>query len=80
MHQVRRKAMIQKAVFMRNLSRSFDHFPNYHIIILLEKFDVKLGIENIFRLTTGNNNVHGDNGVEWWALPRLVVDGTIFLH
>jgi hypothetical protein len=31
--------------------------------ILLGKFDVKLGIENIFRLTTGNKSLHGNNGV-----------------
>jgi hypothetical protein len=30
--------------------------------ILLGKFDAKLGIENIFRLTTGNKSLHGNSG------------------
>jgi hypothetical protein len=30
--------------------------------IPLGKFDAKLGIQNIFRLTTQYKNLHGDNG------------------
>jgi hypothetical protein len=38
--------------------------------ILSGKFDAKLGIENIFRLTTGNKSLHGDNGVGITAPKR----------
>jgi len=61
----------------------FNNFPKHHMKILLRKFDAKLGIENIFRLTTGNKSLDGDNSgnsVQWWTSPRLVVYGTIFLH
>jgi hypothetical protein len=52
--------------FYEELEQVFDHFPTHHMKILLGKFDAKLGIENILRLTTGNKNLHrddGDNGV-----------------
>jgi len=53
--------MIQKS-FYEESEQVFDHFPKYHITILLGKFDAKLGMENIFRLTTGNKSLHGDSG------------------
>jgi hypothetical protein len=43
-----------------NESSYEDHFPKYHIMILLD-FNVKLGRGNIFKLTIGNESLHEDN-------------------
>ena len=50
-----------KDSFYEESEHIFYHFPKHHIKILLGKFDAKLGIENIFRLTTGNKSLHGDS-------------------
>ena len=44
----------------------FDHFPNYHMKLLLGDFNAKLGRENIFKPTIGNVSLHqnsNDSGV-----------------
>ena len=44
----------------------FYHFPKYHMKILLGDFVAKVGRENIFKLTIGNESLHqvsNDNGV-----------------
>jgi len=60
MHQVRRKQQFKRQ-FLQAIRTGFGHFPKHHTKILLGKFDAKLGIENIFRLSTGNKSLHGDN-------------------
>jgi hypothetical protein len=55
-----------KDSFYDELEQVFDHFPRYHIKILLVDFNAKVGRENIFKSTIGNENVHqdrNDNGV-----------------
>ena len=57
-HQVRKKVMSQKKVF--------DHFPKYHMEMLLGDFNAKVERENIFKPTTGQESLHqdsNDNGV-----------------
>jgi len=39
----------------------FYHFPKYHMEILLGDFDAKLGREDIFKLTIGNESLHQDS-------------------
>jgi hypothetical protein len=39
----------------------FGHFPKYHVKILLEDFNEKLGRDDILRPTIGNGNPHQDN-------------------
>jgi len=39
--------------FFKELEQVFDHFPMYHLTILLGDFKVKVGRENIFRLKLG---------------------------
>jgi hypothetical protein len=39
----------------------FDHYPQYHIKILIKNFNAKLGTEVIFRPTIGNESLHDDN-------------------
>jgi len=74
--------MIQKTVFMRN----FDHFPNYHMKILLGDFNAKVGRENIFKPTIGNESLHqdsNDNGVRivnFATSNNLVIKSMMFPH
>jgi hypothetical protein len=44
----------------------FDKFQKYHMKILLEDFNAKVGREDVFKPTTGNKSLHeisNDNGV-----------------
>ena len=76
--------MIQKIVFTRNWSRLFDHFPRYHTKIILGDFNAKVGRENIFKLTIGNESLHedsNDNGIRIVNLAtskNLVVKNMMF--
>ena len=48
------------------LKQVFDHFPKYHMKIVLGDFNEKVANENIFKLTIGNDSLHqdsNDNGV-----------------
>ena len=45
----------------------FDHFPKYHMKMLLGDFNAKVGGENIFKPTIGQESLHqdsNDNGVK----------------
>jgi hypothetical protein len=62
-----------KGSFYEELERVFDKFPKYHMKILLGDFNAKVGRENNFKPTIGNESLHvisNDNGV------RLVNFGT----
>ena len=55
-----------KDSFYEELEQVFDHFPKYHMKILLGDFNAKVGRENIFKPTIGNESLHqdsNDNGV-----------------
>jgi hypothetical protein len=54
-----------KDSFYEELEHVFDKFPEYHMKILLSDFNAKVGREEIFKLTTGNESLHeiNDNGV-----------------
>ena len=44
----------------------FDHFPQYHMKMLLGDFNAKVGRENIFQPTIGQESLHqdsNDNGI-----------------
>jgi hypothetical protein len=54
-----------KDSFYEELERVFDKFPKYHKKILLRDFNDKVGREDIFKLTIGNESLHkisNDNG------------------
>ena len=53
--------MIQKTSFYEELDQVFNHFHKYHMKILLGDFNAKVGRENIFKLTIGNESLHQDN-------------------
>jgi hypothetical protein len=64
----------------------FDHFPKYHIQILLGDFNAKLGREDIFKPTIGNGILHqksSGNGlriVNFATSKNLVIKCTMLLH
>ena len=55
-----------KDSFYEEIEQVFYHFPKYHMKILLRDFNAKVGRENIFKPTIGNESLHqdsNDNGV-----------------
>jgi hypothetical protein len=55
-----------KDSFYEELERVFDKFPKYHMKILLGDFNAKVGWEDIYKPTIGNESLHeisNDNGV-----------------
>ena len=75
-----------KNSFYEELEQVFDHFPKYDMKILLGEFDTKVGRENIFMPTIGNESLHqdsSDNGVRivnFATSKNLVVKSTMFPH
>ena len=83
MHQVR-ISDDSKDSFYEELEQVFDHFPLYHMKILLGDFNAKVGREKIFKSTIGNESLHqdsNDNGVRivyFGTSKNLVVKSTMF--
>jgi hypothetical protein len=53
--------------FYEELEHVFDELPKYHMKILLGDFIAKVGREDIFKPTIGNESLHeisNDNGVK----------------
>jgi len=86
MHQVRKKSDESKDSFYEELEQVFDHFPKYHMKMLLGDFNVKVGKENIFKPTIGQESLHqdsNDNGlrlVSFATSKNLVVKSRMFPH
>jgi hypothetical protein len=47
-----------KDSFYEELEHVFDKFPKYHMKILLGEFSAKVGKEDIFKPTIGNESLH----------------------
>jgi hypothetical protein len=63
-----------KDSFYQELGRVFDQFPMYDMKILLGDFNAKVGREDIFKPTIGNESSHeisNDSGVRVVNLPHL---------
>jgi hypothetical protein len=75
-----------KDSFYEELGRVLDQFPRYDMKILLGDVSVKVGRENIFKLTIGNKSSHeisNDSGVRvvnFATSENLVVRSTMFPH
>ena len=50
-----------KDSFYEDLEQFFYHFPQKNMKILLGDFTAKVGRENIFKLTIGNQSLHQDS-------------------
>jgi len=80
------KSDASKDSFYEELEEVFDHFPKYHMKILLGDFNTKVGRENISKLTIGNKSLHqdsNDNGVRivnFATSKNPVVKSTMFSH
>jgi hypothetical protein len=75
-----------KDSFCEERGRVFDQFPRYDMKMLLGDFNAKVGGENIFKPTIGNEILHeitNDNGVRvvnFATSKNLVVKSTMFPH
>ena len=75
-----------KDSFYAELEQDFNNFSNYHMKILLGDFNAKVGTENIFKPTNGNESLHqdsNDNGVRivnFTTSKNVVVKNTMFPH
>jgi hypothetical protein len=75
---------VVKDSFYEELERVFDKFPKYLMRILLGDFSVKVGKEDIFKPTSGNESLHeisNDNGVRlinFATSKNLRVKSTMF--
>jgi len=75
-----------KDCFYQELEQLFDHFPKYHMKILLGEFYAKVERENIFHPNIGQESLHqdgNDNGVRlviFVTSKYLVVKSTMFPH
>ena len=64
----------------------FNHFPKHHMKILLGDFNAKLGKENIFKPTIGNESLHQDSNyndvkiLNFATSKNVVVKNTMFPH
>jgi len=67
------KSENSKNSFYEELEKVFDHFPKYHMKILLGEFNAKVGGENIFKPKIENESLlqdNNDNGVRIVTLPH----------
>jgi hypothetical protein len=75
-----------KDSFYEQLEQVVYHFPKNYMKILLGDINAKVGRENIFKPTIGNESLHqdgNDNGVRIVNFPtskNLVVESTMFQH
>jgi hypothetical protein len=70
----------------KELERIFDKFPKYHMKIVLGDFSAKVGREDIFKLTIGNESsyeINNDNVVRvvnFATSKNLIVKSMMFPH
>jgi hypothetical protein len=75
-----------KDSFYEELERIFDKFRKCHMKTLLGDINAKVGREDIFKLTNGNESLHeinNDNGVRvvnFATSKNLIVKSTMFPH
>ena len=61
-----------KDSFYEELEQVFYHFPKYDKKILLGDFNAKVGRENIFKPTIGNESLHQDNNYNGVRIVNFV--------
>jgi hypothetical protein len=76
----------EKDRFFEELRRVFDQFPSYDMKIILDDFNAKVGRENIYKPTIGNESLHeisndyGVRVVNFATSRNSVVKSTMFPH
>jgi len=84
--QSEEKSDESKDSFYEELEQVFEHFPKFRTKILLGVFIAKVGRENIYKPTIGQESLHQDsngNGVRlvnFATSKNLVVKSTMFPH
>jgi hypothetical protein len=72
--------------FYEELERVFDKFPKYHMNIMLGDFNAKVGREDIFKMTIGNESlrrISNENRirvVNFATYKDLTIRSTMFPH
>ena len=72
--------------FSEELEQVFDHFPKYHMKVLLGDFKTKLKRSNIFKPTIRNDSPHEDSNdsgiriVNFVTSKNVVAKSTNFPH
>jgi hypothetical protein len=75
-----------KGSFYEELKHTFDKFPKDHVKIVLGVFNAKVGREDIFKPTIGNESLHeisNDNGVRvvnFATCKNFIVKNTMLPH
>jgi hypothetical protein len=75
-----------KDSFYEELEQVFNHFHKYHTKTLLGDFNEKLGREDTFKPTIGNDSLREDSNVDGFRVPNfatskdLLVKSTMFPH
>jgi len=75
-----------KGIIYMELKQDFDHFPKYHMKILLGDFNAKMGRKNIFKPTIGDESLHQDSNdkgvriVNFATSNNLVLKSMMFMH
>ena len=75
-----------KDSFYEELKQVFNQIPKYHMKMLLGDFNAKVGRENIFKATIGQESLHQDSNdnrvrlVSFTTSQNLVVKSTMFPH
>ena len=75
-----------KDSFCEELEQVFNHFPKYHMKILLGDINAKVGRYNIFKPIIGQESLHQDSNdnrvrlVNFATSKNLVVKSTMFPH
>jgi endonuclease/exonuclease/phosphatase family metal-dependent hydrolase len=86
MPQQRINLIMWRRAFYEELESVLDRFPKYHMKILLGDFNAKVGKEEIFKPTIGNESLHeitNDNGirvVNFVTSKHLTFKSTMFGH
>jgi endonuclease/exonuclease/phosphatase family metal-dependent hydrolase len=72
--------------FYEELEQIFYHFSKYHMKVLLGDFNTKVGREDVFKPTIGNESLHQDSNdnvvgiVNFATSKNLVIKSTMFPH
>ena len=68
-----------KDSFYDELEQVFEHFPKYHMKITLGDFNAKVGRENIFKPTNGNESLHQESNYKAVRIVNFATSETLVL-